>query len=93
MQGRGASWDLIVEKSISSKKRHREENDDGERQKGGGSMYEKKKSAKALEFSDDDIDFEALNVEVANEIIVHLEEGQFHRGQASVVRLVAKKTW
>lgn len=36
-------------------------------------------------------DFQALCFEVAKEIIVNLEEGQFHQGLASVVRLVAKK--
>ena len=47
-----------------------------------------------LLYSLDDLEkeFQALNVEVAEEIIVHLDEGQFHRGLASIVRLVAKKS-
>jgi SAM-dependent methyltransferase len=36
-------------------------------------------------------DFLPLNVEMAREVTVHLDEGQFHQGLASIVRLVAKK--
>ena len=38
-------------------------------------------------------DFASLNIEFLQERTVNLDEGGFHRGEANIVRMIAKKLW